>query len=332
MEVTFFNVFITVLSLLILVIPGFLLRKFNIIGENSDKTLSSLILYGCQPMLMFMCFQKTKFDSSILKNMLIVGGLALLIHLLMILILSLAFRNKDKDKKINCLKFASIFGNCGYMGIPFIEGIFNGTAFEGEVLIYTSIVVAVFNLLNWSLGIFMISGDKKYMSFKKAFLNPTIITLIISIILFLTIKTPIKDLAIQDSNLDKFLEKMISSINFLSNVITPLSMIIIGIKLANMPFKEIFLNKYAYISSFNKLVLMSLITMLIVVFLPISDPIKYVLFFVLSMPSATNTVMFAVKFDGDGKQASSSVLLSTILSVLTVPLMYLLFNTLMSLI
>jgi predicted permease len=66
--------------------------------------------------------------------------------------------------------------------------------------------------------------------------------------------------------------------------------------------------------------------MLIVGFLPVSETIKYAVFFALSMPSATGTVMFAVRFGGDADSASVMVLLSTILSIITIPLMFLLFS------
>ena len=75
-----------------------------------------------------------------------------------------------------------------------------------------------------------------------------------------------------------------------------------------------------------KLVVMSLFTMLIVAFLPIDLTVKNVVFFTLSMPSATMAVLFAVKFDGDAESATANVLLSTMLSVVTVPLVYMLYS------
>ncbi|MBQ6727678.1 MAG: hypothetical protein IJQ87_01940, partial [Clostridia bacterium] len=75
--------------------------------------------------------------------------------------------------------------------------------------------------------------------------------------------------------------------------------------------------------AFFKLIIMSLISILVVAFLPVDTTVKYTVFFLLSMPSATSTAMFAVKFGKDGDFASVCVLLSTVLSVITIPLLYL---------
>ena len=120
--------------------------------------------------------------------------------------------------------------------------------------------------------------------------------------------------------------KIMGSIDIIGNLVTPLSMTVIGINLAKVKVKELLLDKWAYISCFFKLIVMSVLTMLIVAFLPIDNVVKYLMFFLLSMPSATSTAMFSVKFGGDGKSASVMVLLSTVLSILTIPLLYLLMS------
>ncbi len=343
LQLNFLDVLLTVVSLVILTIPGFILAKTKVFGKEADKALSGLVLYGCQPMLMFVGFQKTSFNSSIAINMLIVAGIALFVHLAMIGIMFLIIKNKRKrvvvdgdtqsdenssllERKKNCVRFASVFSNCGYMGVPFLTSLFGGSAYEGEILIYGSIVIAVFNLLNWSLGVYMMTGDKKDMSIKKALLNPTIIGIFVGLILFLTVQTPLVDIATAGSTLDKILEKFMSACNFLANMVTPLAMIVIGVRLANVNFKSLFLDKWAYVVCACKLVLMSLIAIFSVAFLPIDLSVKYAIFFLLSMPSATATVLFAVNFGGDGDSASVFVLLSTVTSIITIPLMYLLFK------
>lgn len=323
MELSFLNVLLTVFSLVILVIPGFIFAKTKILGENAQGVLSSLVLYGCQPMLMLVGFQKTGYDSKIALNMLIVAGLALVVHLIMIGLVFLIIKNKGEDSKRNCVRFASVFSNCGYMGIPFLTMLFNG---NGEILIYGAVVIAVFNMLNWSIGIYMMTGDKKDISIKNALLNPTIICVLIGIILFFTVQTPLVDLATPNTVLDDIVEKIMKGVYFLADMVTPLSMMVIGMRLASVKPKNLFLDKWAYISSLLKLVVMSLISMLVVGFLPIAETVKYAIFFALSMPSATGTVLFAVRFGGEGDLASVCVLLSTVLSIITIPLMFLLFN------
>lgn len=329
MQIDFLSVLITVCSLVLLMVPGFVLKKTKILPSNADSVLSALCLYGCQPMLMVMSFQKKPYSVDIGINMLIVAGLAILIHFIMIAIMFLAFRTKvdSKKAKINCLRFSSVFSNCGYMGLPFLQALFKGNeAIQGEILIYGGVVIAIFNVLTWSIGTFMMTGDKKQMSFKRAFLNPTVIGIVVGVVLFFAIQKPFAQLAPAGTTGELILTKLSDTFNFLANMVTPLAMLVIGIKLANINLKELFLDAFTYVSCFNKLIVMSIVTMLVVAFLPIAPIAKYALFFALSMPSATNTVMFAVQFGGDSKFATSSVLLSTIISILTIPLMFLVFS------
>lgn len=326
MEISFLNVLITVFALVLLAVPGFVLVKTKILSPKADAPISALVLYGCQPVMVFMSFQKTAFTPEIAMNMLIVAGLAFAVQLVMVGLMYLIIRNKSNDAKLNCVRFASVFSNCGYMGLPFLQALFSGGAFMGEIVIYGGIVIATFNILMWSIGIYMITGDKKQMSIKKAVLNPTVIGLILGIVVFLAVQTPLINLVQEGTTEYMLVSKIVQSLNFVSDTVTPLSMIVVGIKLAGVNLKELFLDKWSYVACGCKLVLMSLIAMLIVAFLPISVVAKYAVFFCLSMPSATGTVMFAVNFGGDGKSASVIVLLTTVLSIITIPLMYLMFS------
>ena len=109
-------------------------------------------------------------------------------------------------------------------------------------------------------------------------------------------------------------------------MVTPLAMTVLGMRIAKVNLKTLFMDKWAYVNVLNKLVLMGVIAILVVAWLPISNVIKYTLFFLLCMPSANNTVLFAVNFGGDAESGSVFVLLSTILSILTIPLMFLVMN------
>lgn len=321
MELNFLDVLFTVLFLVILVVPGFIMAKFNLLNESAESVLSTIVLYVAQPALMIMSFQKVNFSPKIAVNMLIVAGLAIVVHAVMIGLMFLFI--KGKRPRHDCCRTASVFSNCGYMGLPFLQALFpNGE----EVLIYAATVIIIFNVFNWSLGIFMISGDKKNINIKNCLLNPTIIAVFLGLIIFLIAKQPIVNLAEEGTLLDSVLTKLMKSINFLAEMVTPLAMFVIGVKLARASFKRVMKNPYIYITCFNKLILMSIISTLVVAFLPVDNYIKYAIFFSLSMPCATSNVMFAVKFGGAARIASVIVLLSTLLSVLTIPLMFELFK------
>ena len=324
MKIEFLDVLITVIFLLALTAPGYIFAKLKMLPEKAAETVSTIVLYCCQSVLVITSFQKRAFEPQIGLNMLWVALIASCVHLTMFAILKLVFIKKSADTKIRVLKFASAFSNCGFIGFPFLQSLFSeNSELLSEILIYGAVTIAVFNILSWTFGVYIMTGDKTQVSFKKIALNPVIISLVIGFILFVALPRPIVDLAEDGSTLDSILTKFMQSMNYFAEMVTPCSMIVIGIRLANVNLKQLFLDKMAYISAFFKLVVMSLVSILAVAFLPVGVTVKYAIFFLLSMPSATNTAMFAVKFKADGDFASVCVLLSTVLSVITIPLLYL---------
>lgn len=321
MQIEFLDVLITVFSLVLLTVPGFIMAKIKMLPENATETLSTIVLYLCQTMLVFACFQNCEYNPKIALNMLYVAGLSIAVHFIMIGAVSLLVRGDDAKKR--CLRYGSVFSNCGYMGIPLLKMLFPAGESQSEILIYTAVVLSVWNIVNWTFGVYMMTKDKKEVSVKKIVLNPVIIAVVLGFLSFIIFKKPIKDLGEPNTPLNSVLAKIMGCVNFFGEAVTPLSMTVIGIKLANVNLKQLFLDKQAYLCSLLKLIVMSAVTMLVVAFLPIDVTVKYALFFCLSMPAATSTTLFAVKFKVDGDFASVCVLLSTILSVITIPLMFL---------
>lgn len=324
MEINFLTVFIAVLSLILLAVPGFLLAKFKMMPEKATEAFSAMVLYGCQPVLVFMSFQKEKYNAQIGLNMLIVAGISIVAHIAMALIISLIIRNKTKESKLNVAKYACVFSNCGFMGFPFLQAIFPNS---GQVMIYAAVVVAVFNVLNWTLGVYMITGERKEISIKKILFNPTIIAVVLGFVTFLIAKKPLVEFFGAKGVAYNVANKVNSSLHVIGDMVTPLSLTVIGIRLANVKFKQLFLDATAYLVCAFKLIGMSLLVMLLVAFLPIDVTVKYVVFFLMSMPSATSTALFAVKFNKGGESASIFVLLSTVLCILSIPIMYIVFTS-----
>jgi predicted permease len=199
----------------------------------------------------------------------------------------------------------------------------------GEAMIYAAVLVSVFLFINWTLGVYMITGDKSKISLKKVILNPTIIAIILGFIFFLTIKVPFISLTKEGTTTNLIVSKLIASLDVIGDLVTPVSMTVIGMKLARANLKDLFLDKWGYVVCFFKLIVMSILTMLCVSFLPIAETIKYVLVFLLSMPCATSTALLPIIYGGDSKSASAYVLLSCMACILTIPLMFLLFTVLL---
>ncbi len=331
MELSFLDVLLSVISLFILILPTFILAKCKLVGENSAKALSTIVLYASSSALMFTCFQKYEYSARIGWNMLIIFGLTVFIHLAMILLIKFCLKISNQEK-LKVLRYATTFGNCGFMGIPFIQTLFYGTSVLGEMLIYAAVINAAFNLISWTLGVYLISGDAKQMSVKKIALNPVIIATVLGFIAFITIKKPIVNLCEEGTTGYSILSKIMTSFDMLGSSVTPLSMMVLGIKLANINLKRLFTEGLAYLNSAFKLVIMGLVVIASVLFLPIDEEVKYAIFLLLCMPTATSATLFALKFDGDADFATVCVLQSTVLSIITIPLMFLLFKGLLGIV
>lgn len=325
MEKMFTQVLLSVFSLVVLAVPGYLLGKFKVLPEKATKALTGVLLFVGQPMMTFMSFQKTTFSDDVVKNLLLVAGLAFLVHTVMlVLTFGLFFKKASNNTKLRIVNYASVFGNCGFMGLPFLQMLFGSTS--PEAIMYGAVVVAVFNFLSWTVGIFFITHEIKFIKIKKAILNPPFIALLVSLPLFLILKKPISLIGEEGTFLRGLFEKLSVSANYLSDLVTPLSMIILGIRLSEMNFKAVFINAYTYLSSSMKLIVMPAIAFLLCTALGVSDVIRFAIFFEFCMPTATQTLLFSEQYGGDAHTASSAVLFSTMFSVLTIPLMYLAFS------
>lgn len=309
-------------------VPGFILGKFKFLPEKATDVCSKIVLYVCQAALMISCFQKNEFSPRIGWNMLITAGVTLVIHIIMAVLVFLVFRGEDRAK-LKIMRFASIFSNCGFMGIPFLQMLFSGTSYVEEMVIYAAVVNAVFNSLTWTLGAVIMTGDKKQISLKKLATNPTIIAIVTGVILFFAVGKPLINVFPDGSVADMFTTKIMGAIDMLSDMVTPLSMLVIGLRLATVSFKELFLSGKACLVSLIKLVVVPIVITVCVLFLPIAEEVKYSIFLLLSMPCASSTVLFAVKFNEDSDFASLIVLQSTLFSIVAIPLMFLAFNALL---
>lgn len=307
--------------LVLLMIPGVLLSKFNLIGEGFGKALSNVILYAAQPALIIMGFVAVDFNAEVVLRMIAVFVFALVAHLLFYGISLLTYRHAPEKRK-NVLVFATIFTNAGYMGIPLLEALF-GKTFP-EIAIYGSVYVTAFNIYLWTLGAYLYTKDRKYISAKKMIINPATISTFIGLIIFALSAIP----AARDAVVIPYLrnEGVINSVMVsLKSLVAPLSMLLIGFRLKDINIKAAFKEKYVYISIFVTLFLTPAVLFGIMKLLSLvnvyNDPLTLsVLLISASAPAATATCMFSEKFDGDSAYAGLIVSLTSVLCIFSMPI------------
>ena len=304
--IDFLDVLIKVAVLLALAIPGFVCRKIKLLGEGSVKTLSVVLLYVCTPFQMITSFQGTPFSTEILLNVLWAFLFAFVSQALMYVILVLCFRKSKKPRSVKgAYIYACTFGNCGYMGIPFLQML--GL---NEAVIYAAAFLVAFNLLSWTVGVFAMSGDRKFISVKKALLNPPTVALLVAVPLFCL-----------NVDLAAVCPSVYKGVTLLSDMTMPLAMMTLGVRLADLSFRQVFADGPSYLFTAVRLVLNPLLMLAMIVFLPLSPALKTALFLISSMPSASATLGFAERFGGDTTTAARITLITSALSVVTIPVL-----------
>ena len=287
-----------VLVLFILIVIGFVCGKKGLINDTTSKGITNIVLYVVTPCVMITAFQRN-FSFELLGNVIIAAACAALIMTGSILISTLIFRDKNESRK-KVLQFSTVFSNCGFMSLPLQKAILGDNGW-----FYGSIFVAVFNLFVWSYGLVSMSGDKKQLSLKKIAFNPGIVGVLIAVILFISSIT---------------LPYIISQpMQYLSELNTPLPMLIIGYHLSKADFKKAFTDSGAYLAMGIRLVLIPTLATLILSLLPLDKDMIIAFIIASSAPTAATTTMFASKFNRDVELSVSAVASTTLVSVITMP-------------
>lgn len=288
-----------VLILFILIAVGVVCGKVRFLTPNTAKHLTNIVLYFVTPCVVIDAFQRD-FEPELLTNLGVTALCAILVHSVSIVIAFVVFRDKNASRRC-VLRFGTVFSNCGFMSIPLqaallgADGVFYGAAF-----------VAVFNLILWSYGLLVMSGDKKALSPKHLLLNPGVIGVVAGLILFLF-----------SIHLPEVLSKPVS---YMAALNTPLPMIIIGFYLSRTNLREALRDKKAYAAIALRLIAIPLLTLLLMFVFQIRGVVLVACVIAAAAPVAAATTMFAAKFDRDTSLSVNLVSLSTLFSLVTMPL------------
>lgn len=232
------SLFRAVLILFCMMIPGFIIKKAKLGDDKLPLGFTNTILYITQPAMLIVGFFRP-FDAELLKNAAIVLLLSLLAHLVFFGISFLCFRNAPEHLK-KVYRFGIVFGNAGYMGIPLMSMVLGD-----EAAVYASVYIIGFNLFAWSVGCLIYTGDKAYISPKKMFLNAATIPTFIGIFLFV-----INAYSWLPTEVSGFAEE---ALTMLKNTVAPMSMMVIGMRLADLKLKGAFRDKYLYLGLLMRL-------------------------------------------------------------------------------
>ena len=329
--------------LFIMMVPGVILKLTKMVPDGFGKGLSNLVLYLAQPALIVNAYLSSeKSFSEIWENVLAVLALSLVAHVIFTVAALSLFKNAPEARQ-KMLRFATIFSNAAFMGIPLVQAIFET---RPEVAIYATVYNVTFNLFLWTLGVHLctrnkgqdMDGDgdsditdelisaaknvKKEGSFLKVLLHPVTLASAVGIILLVF---GVNSVELEEAGL-KIINKILGN---LAGLVAPLSMVVIGLRIPDIrpgnTFREA--NTYVFLALRHlilPLLTLGVIKLLILVGISISyDPI-IVTIIMAAAPAASSATMFAEKYNCDAAYVSTLVITSTLLSIGTMPLLIML--------
>jgi len=290
-----------VFVLFILMAVGYFAIKFGMIDENGVRQITTILCYIVSPCIIIFAFQM-QYTTSLMTGFFIATASSVGIHLFAAIISRFIYNKKtvkDKDTR-NIMKFATVYANCGFMGYPLLQavagttGLFYGSAFGG-----------VFNLFSWSHGMTLFNGKTDKKSLLKVLINPNILAVLAGIIMFrFSLKFPLP---------------AYNALKYISDLNTPLSMIIIGTSISRIPLRSIFSERLGWIIVFMRNLAVPFCLMFALHNLGISGQLLLCCVIPAACPVAGATVLFANLVGKESKLPAKLVTLSTIMSLFTVP-------------
>lgn len=298
------TVFNSVISLFLIMIVGVYGSKKGIITFELNNGLINILLNIALPFMVISSFMFT-FDESIKSNVVKAFFYSLITYLILITVSYILVLPIKGDKK-TIIHFSNVFTNTGYIGFPVLNAIYGP-----EGVVYGSIFNMFFVLFLWTYGVFLFKGKNEKGELKKEIIktlsNPSIIAVEIGVgIMVLELKIP---------------DILFTSIKSVGGITGPLSMIIIGAILSKVKFRDHLKDWTLYYGIATKLIILPAVLYIISILINDRSIVANAVIIIASMPAASMTSIFAESYNKEKDYAAIIVLTTTILSLITIPLL-----------
>jgi len=297
-----------IILMFILMLVGLMINKLGFMHAQTSTDLTNILLYVVSPCLIIKAFEQT-FSADRLQMLGRVIIAIVVIYALMIIITQLAFKRVKDDNLRRIMRYGSVYSNAGFMGIPLTSSLFGATG-----VFYAVASLAAFNIFSWTHGISLFTGKQSSRrdNVKQIVLNPNIIAIIAGLMIFIT--------SFQLPTIAN------SAITYVSSINTPLSMIVIGNSLADVKLNRETLDKRLWWVLLLRNLIFPYLAIVVLQLLGISGVPLYTTVLMAACPVAGIVVLFSLKVHGNPGPAVALMSISTILSVVTIPLVFALVN------
>ena len=283
--------------LFIVVLVGVFCRKRGFFTDEVIRGVTQLVVNITVPALTISSMQRP-FDGEVLTGVLYTMLFTALVTVASLGLGFLLFR-KYPQKRRSVMVSISAFTNCGFMGFPIV------LAFNPDWMIYAVAFSSTACILLWSLGVLLFTSREDF-SAKRILLNPNIVSAVIGFVFFLG-----------NITLPALVQESLSLVGGLT---TPMTMLLIGTRVCGIQLAALRDRDY-HIAALLRLVVMPLLVFAAMRPLPLSEPVKGIVFLLTAMPAGTVIAMQAELYDGDAVFASRAIAWTTLLALLTVPVL-----------
>ncbi len=288
-----------VLTLFILIGIGFACGKLKLINQSGVKCINDIVIYIVNPCLIISAFQRP-FEITLLHNFLLALAGAFVGHFICLMLVLLIFRKQEEGRR-KVLRFASMFSNCGFMGVPLLSALLGA-----DGVFYGAAYLVVFNLLIWSYGQYTMAKGSEGFEVKKVILNPGVIAVVVGLLFFFTSTTLPQIIMIP--------------VDYMAALNTPVPMLIIGYTISKFSVRDLLGGLDELKVYFIRLIIGPLILLGILYAMGLRGVVLAAVIVCGSAPTAALTTMFAIKFDCDEELSARIVSTSTLLSIVTMTL------------
>lgn len=289
-----------IVAMLVIMIIGVITRKLKIITEKGNKELSNLLLLIVNPTVIFLAFQRD-FSYELVNNLLVAFGLSLLSYIVTIPLSHVLISKKRPEYAIE--RFATLYSNCGFFGIPIVLA-----TLGSEGVFYLTAYLAMFNFFVWTHGVLLMqnTGMLSKRELVKNIVNINVIASIAGLFCFIFQIRLIPELQ--------------GGLEYVSNMNTPLAMLIAGITLSEMKAGEIVREKGVYLVAVLKLIVYPILMAIIFKFLPVEEIVKQTILIAVACPVGATVTLLALRFEKNAPYAAMLYAATTILALVIMPL------------
>lgn len=280
---------------------AFVCYRIGLVSQEGNKSVSNLLLLIVNPILIITVYQ-TKYESDLVRGLLLAFVAAVICHLVGIIISVILIRTGSSDYGIE--RFNSMYSNCGFIGIPLVSSVLGNNG-----VFFLTAYMAIFNLFSWTHGMFLMEKKCSLKNLKEGMLSPMFIATVAAIVLFFAqIRIP---------------SVLLDSMNYIADMNTPLAMMVAGFSVAQADLRSMFRNLRLYYVCGIKLLFLPLCTIPLLMLLPLSSEVAMTILIAAACPCATTSIMMAIRYNQNYTYASESFSMSTVLSVITLPVIVL---------